>query len=128
MLVVLSVQGRRPSPGTGCRTRRCSCSPGVVTAIPLLLFAAAARRIPLVTVGLIQFITPMLQLLVGVVVLGEHVSGRLWIGFGIVWVALAMLTIDSLRRRARRPGGSAGDAAGALPLTAAVQAPGSRER
>jgi chloramphenicol-sensitive protein RarD len=70
---------------------------GVVTAVPLLFFAAAARRIPLVTVGLIQFITPVLQLLVGVTVLGEQVSGRLWVGFGIVWVALAVLSWDSLR-------------------------------
>lgn len=69
---------------------------GVVTAVPLLLFAAAARRIPLVTVGLIQFVTPMLQLLVGVTLLGEHVSGRLWVGFGIVWVALVLLSYDSL--------------------------------
>ncbi|HYN68020.1 MAG TPA: hypothetical protein VES93_14125, partial [Ornithinibacter sp.] len=46
--------------------------------------------------GLIQFVTPVLQLLVGVVVLGEHVSGRLWVGFGIVWVALVLLSIDSL--------------------------------
>ena len=70
---------------------------GVVTAVPLLLFAAAARRLPLVTVGLIQFVTPVLQLLVGVLVLGEHVSARLWVGFGIVWVALVLLSIDSLR-------------------------------
>ena len=47
--------------------------------------------------GLLQFITPMLQLIVAVALLGEHVSGRLWVGFGIVWVALAMLTVDSLR-------------------------------
>ncbi len=76
--------------------------------MPLLLFAAAARRIPLVTVGLIQFITPVLQLIVGVTILGEHVSGRLWIGFGIVWVALVLLSVDSLRtartnRRGARP-------------------------
>jgi chloramphenicol-sensitive protein RarD len=80
---------------------------GVVTAIPLLLFAAAARRIPLVTIGLIQFLTPVLQLLCGVLLLGEHVSSRLWVGFGIVWVALVLLSVDSLRnvdslRSARR--------------------------
>jgi len=80
---------------------------GVVTAIPLLLFAAAARRIPLVTIGLIQFLTPMLQLLCSVLLLGEHVTGALWVGFGIVWLALLLLTVDSLRqgrtnRRARR--------------------------
>lgn len=77
---------------------------GVVTAVPLLLFAAAARRIPLVTIGLIQFMTPVLQLLCGVLLLHEHVSGRLWIGFGIVWVALALLSIDSLRGGRRLDG------------------------
>ena len=53
---------------------------------------------PLVTVGLIQFITPVLQLAVGVLVLGDHVSGALWVGFGIVWLALVLLTVDSLRQ------------------------------
>jgi chloramphenicol-sensitive protein RarD len=76
---------------------------GPVTAVPLLLFAAAARRIPLVTVGLIQFITPVLQLVVGVVLLHEHVTGALWVGFGIVWVALVLLTVDSLAAGRRRP-------------------------
>ena len=45
--------------------------PGLVTAVPLLLFAAAARRVPLVTIGLMQFITPVLQLLCGVLLLGR---------------------------------------------------------
>jgi len=76
---------------------------GPVTAVPLLLFAAAARRIPLVTVGLIQFVTPVLQLLCGVFLLGEDVSTGLWIGFGIVWVALMLLTLDSIRARPGRP-------------------------
>ncbi len=76
---------------------------GPVTAVPLLLFAAAARRIPLVTVGLIQFITPVLQLVVGVVLLHEHVSAALWVGFGVVWVALVLLTVDSLAAGRRRP-------------------------
>lgn len=80
-------------------------SAGVITAIPLLLFAEAARRIPLVTIGLIQFITPVLQLLVSVTVLDEHLSPARWVGFVIVWVALGFLTVDSLgtaRRRRRR--------------------------
>ncbi|MFD9829923.1 putative chloramphenical resistance permease RarD (plasmid) [Tsukamurella tyrosinosolvens] len=76
---------------------------GVATAVPLLLFAAAARRIPLVTVGLIQFATPIMQLLCAVLFLGEHVSPERWIGFGIVWVALTLLTVDTVvtLRRAR---------------------------
>ena len=77
---------------------------GVVTATPLLLFAAAARRIPLVTIGLIQFITPVMQLLVGVLLLDEHMAPERWIGFGIVWVALAVLTADTVHRlRRHRP-------------------------
>lgn len=78
---------------------------GVVTALPLLLFAAAARRVPLVTIGLLQFITPVLQLLCGVLLLGEHMTTARWAGFAIVWVALLVLTVDSLgaaRSRGRR--------------------------
>lgn len=78
-------------------------SNGVVTAIPLLLFAAAARRVPLVTIGLLQFITPILQLLVAIFALGEQMSPQRWIGFGIVWVALLILSIDMLRHRRVRP-------------------------
>ena len=74
---------------------------GVVTAIPLLLFAAAARRVPLTTIGLLQFLTPVLQLIVGVVLLHEHVSPARWVGFGIVWVALMVLATDMLRNRSR---------------------------
>ncbi|HET7398810.1 MAG TPA: EamA family transporter RarD [Intrasporangium sp.] len=80
---------------------------GVATSLPLLAFAAAARRIPLVTVGLIQFLTPVLQLLCGVLLLGEVVPPARWVGFGIVWVALVVLTVDSLlalrRATAARP-------------------------
>ncbi|HEY6743466.1 MAG TPA: EamA family transporter RarD [Lapillicoccus sp.] len=78
---------------------------GAVTAAPLLLFAASARRVPLVTVGLLQFVTPVMQLLCGVVLLGESMSSQRWVGFGIVWLALIVLTVDSLmgvrRRRLR---------------------------
>lgn len=70
---------------------------GVLTATPLLFFAAAARRVPLVTIGLLQFLTPVLQLLCGVLLLHEQMSAQRWVGFGIVWVALAVLTVDSLR-------------------------------
>lgn len=79
-------------------------SAGVVTAIPLLLFAAAARRVPLTTIGLIQFITPVLQLLVAIYFLDEQMSRQRWIGFAIVWVALVILTADMLRRRRRLRG------------------------
>ncbi|MDV3220713.1 EamA family transporter RarD [Intrasporangium sp.] len=88
---------------------------GVATAVPLLFFAGAARRIPLVSIGLIQFITPVMQLLVAVLLLGEVMSPQRWIGFGIVWVALVVLTVDSLLalRRARRVAALAAGAAAA---------------
>lgn len=84
-------------------------STGLVTAVPLLGFAAAARRLPLTVIGLAQYITPVLQFLVGVLLLHEHMPLSRWVGFGIVWVALAVLSADLLLavRARRRPGGAA---------------------
>ncbi len=86
-------------------------SVGVVTVGPLLLFAAAARRVPLVTMGLLQFLTPALQLLCGVLVLHESVPAVRWAGFALVWLALIVLSSDSLAtaradRRATRDASS----------------------
>jgi len=77
---------------------------GPATAVPLLLFASSARRLSLSTLGLTQYLTPVLQLVVGVMVQHEAMSASRWIGFGIVWVALLILTTDSLMaaHRARR--------------------------
>lgn len=77
---------------------------GAVTAIPLLLFAAASRRLPLIYMGFIQYFAPFIQFLVGVVVLREPMPLERWIGFGLVWVALVVLTFDLVRgaRSARR--------------------------
>lgn len=83
-------------------------SVGVATVVPLLCFAGAARRVPLSTIGLLQYLAPVLQLLCGVVLLGESMPASRWIGFAIVWTALAVLTVDGLRqvrtgRRLRPP-------------------------
>jgi chloramphenicol-sensitive protein RarD len=75
---------------------------GVVTTVPLLLFAAGARRLPLVTLGLVQFVAPVLQFVFGVVVLHEAMPLERWIGFGLVWAALVVLTVDMIRN-ARPP-------------------------
>jgi|SRR4051794_29493877 len=72
-------------------------STGVITVVPLLLFASAARRVPLTTIGLLQYLTPVLQLLCGVLLLGEHMPPSRWAGFALVWSALVILTVDSLR-------------------------------
>jgi chloramphenicol-sensitive protein RarD len=78
-------------------------SSGVVTAIPLLLFNSAARRLPLAMLGLLQYIAPTLQLIIGVLVLGEQMPAARWWGFGLVWVALVILTVDGVRTgRAQR--------------------------
>ena len=76
---------------------------GVITAVPLLLFAAAARRLPLVYMGLFQYLAPVLQFIVGAFILGEAMPLERWIGFALVWVALIVLTTDMLASgRARR--------------------------
>lgn len=69
---------------------------GAVTAVPLLLFASGARRLPLVTMGLVQYLAPVLQFILGAVILGEAMPPERWAGFGIVWVAITLLTIDML--------------------------------
>lgn len=74
---------------------------GPVTAVPLLLYGAAARRLPLAVLGTIMYLTPTIQFLWGVVVVGEAMPPVRWIGFGLVWVALAILTVDLIR--AARP-------------------------
>jgi chloramphenicol-sensitive protein RarD len=70
---------------------------GVATAVPLLLFAAAARRIPLSTVGLLQYLTPCMHLTIGVFVYGEPMPPVRLVGFALVWTALAVFTADTLR-------------------------------
>ena len=70
---------------------------GAVTSVPLLLFAVAARALPLVTLGLMQYIAPTLQFLSGVFILGEHLSPERWGSFLLIWAALALFVWDSLR-------------------------------
>jgi len=77
-------------------------STGLVTIAPLLLFAAAASRVPLSTMGLLQYLTPVLQFLCGVLVLDEHMPASRWAGFGLVWLALVVLTVDSLQAARRQ--------------------------
>lgn len=77
---------------------------GVITAVPLLFFAAASRRLPLVYMGFIQYFAPFIQFLVGVFVLHEAMPPERWLGFGIVWLALVILSVDMIvaARQGRR--------------------------
>jgi chloramphenicol-sensitive protein RarD len=72
---------------------------GFVTTIPLLMFASAARRIPLSTIGIMHYITPMLQFLLGVLVYKEAFNATQALGFGIVWIALIIFGADSFLSR-----------------------------
>jgi len=72
---------------------------GAVTAVPLLLFAGAANNLPLSSLGLLQYLVPCLQLAIGVVLFHESMPVLRWVGFAIVWVALAVFTVDSARQR-----------------------------
>ena len=72
---------------------------GVVTAIPLLCFGAAATRIPLTTIGLLQYIAPVAQFALGVLLFREEMTTARWGGFMLVWIALVVFTAESLRNR-----------------------------
>lgn len=80
---------------------------GLVTAVPLILFAASARRIPLTLLGLLQYLTPVMQFVCAVFVFHESMPTTRWIGFGLVWAALALLSLDSLLHYRSSPPGLA---------------------
>jgi chloramphenicol-sensitive protein RarD len=77
-------------------------STGIVTVIPLLLFGAGARLIPLTTMSMLQYLAPILQFAWGVFVVHEPMPASRWIGFALVWLALAVFTFDALRNRRRQ--------------------------
>jgi chloramphenicol-sensitive protein RarD len=75
---------------------------GLATALPLLLFAGAANRVPMVGIGILQYIAPILQLAVGLLIYHEPMPPARLAGFALVWVALLIFTADALRRRPRK--------------------------
>lgn len=88
--------------GMGHSVLLVSC--GVITAGPLILFGAAAVRLPLSTIGMLQYLTPTSQFILGVTLFHESMPPERWAGFALVWLALALLTWDALHtaHRARR--------------------------
>ncbi len=74
---------------------------GVVTAAPLLFYGAAVTRVPLVVLGLLFYVNPLMQFLVGVAINGEDMPTGRWLGFGLVWIALTILSADALRASRR---------------------------
>jgi chloramphenicol-sensitive protein RarD len=101
-LAALGIDGEGAFLTSGGRVSSLLVLTGVATALPLLLFGAAARRIRLSTIGLLQYIAPTLQFLIGVFLYDEVVGRDRLIGFVLVWIALAMYTGQSLLRQRRR--------------------------
>jgi chloramphenicol-sensitive protein RarD len=103
-LVVLDARGDAQLGHSGLGHGLLLASAGIATAVPLLFFASAARRIPLSTLGLLQYIAPVLQFLTGVLLYDEPMPASRWLGFVLVWAALSVLTFDGLRQghRTRR--------------------------
>jgi chloramphenicol-sensitive protein RarD len=75
---------------------------GIVTTLPLICFAQAVRRVSLVTVGVIQYLSPSLQLVVAVMVYGEEFARREQVSFGLIWAGLGIYVADAIRVAARR--------------------------
>jgi chloramphenicol-sensitive protein RarD len=102
-LIVLAATGHAHLGGGGVHLLLlAACGP--MTAVPLLLFGAAAQRLPVVSMGLLQYVTPILQMAWAVLVGHEHLSATTWLGFVLIWCALLIFTGHSLRQfRQRAP-------------------------
>ncbi|MEU6811012.1 EamA family transporter RarD [Streptomyces sp. NPDC046831] len=119
-LLWLSAQGRSTFAAEGAGHAVLLASTGVVTALPLVCFGAAAIRVPLSTLGLLQYLAPVFQFLLGILYFHESMPLERWAGFALVWLALTLLTWDGLRaaRRAAVQRARVG-----APRTAPVAAP-----
>jgi chloramphenicol-sensitive protein RarD len=105
VLIVLSVSGGATLVGTQATPGHLLllAASGPVTAIPLLFYAGAATRLPLSTVGLLQYLAPVLQFAIGVLIRHEPMPPARLGGFALVWIALVILTLDAMRRRRQVP-------------------------
>lgn len=72
---------------------------GIITAVPLMLFGAAAIRVSMVSLGLLQYLAPTIQFALGLTVFDEAMPASRWIGFGLVWLALLVFTVEALNHR-----------------------------
>ncbi|MEU3187191.1 EamA family transporter RarD [Streptomyces sp. NPDC006923] len=96
-LVWLSASGSSTFTTEGAGHSALLAATGVVTAVPLICFGAAAIRVPLSTLGLLQYLAPVFQFLLGVTYFHEAMPAERWAGFSLVWLALTLLTWDALR-------------------------------
>ncbi len=100
-LLWLASRGQNALETSGASLRLLLIASGPLTALPLVLFAAAARRIPLTTLGLLQYVSPTLQLVIGVLVVGEPFGVAAMVGYALIWSALALYAGESLWRARR---------------------------
>ena len=103
-LVFLGLTGAGAFISSGAGHSLLLLAAGPVTALPLLLFGVAAQRVPLATMGMLQYLTPALQMAWGVAVMHEDMPASRWIGFVLIWAALVIFTTDTFvaSRRSRR--------------------------
>ncbi len=102
-LLYMEFTGQASFLHTGLPSDALMVGAGLVTTIPLLMFASAARAIPLSALGIMQYIAPTLQFLIGVLVFKEPFTPTMAIGFGIVWVALALFWGEGFYNNSRKP-------------------------
>ena len=107
-LLWLSSRGDATFGGEGAGHAALLAATGVVTAVPLVCFGAAAIRVPLSTLGLLQYLAPVLQFLLGILYFHEAMPAERWAGFALVWAALSLLTWDALRTARKSRTGVAG--------------------
>ncbi|MEV5509824.1 EamA family transporter RarD [Streptomyces orinoci] len=121
-LILLGARGKSSFATAGAGHAALLAASGLITAVPLIAFGAAAVRLPLSVMGMLQYLAPVFQFALGLLVFHEAMPPERWAGFALVWLALALLTWDGLR---------AGRAARAELATArakaAAAAPNSRE-
>ncbi|ROR89532.1 chloramphenicol-sensitive protein RarD [Nocardioides aurantiacus] len=98
-LVWLGVAGRSTFGSEGGGHAALLVSTGLITAVPLICFGAAATRVSMTTIGLLQYLAPTLQFALGLIVFGEQMTPVKWVGFGLVWVALVVFTVETLQHR-----------------------------
>ncbi|CAM3926580.1 EamA family transporter RarD [Nocardioides zeicaulis] len=98
----LVVTGRSSFAGNGHGHALLMTTTGVVTAVPLILFGAAAIRVSMVSLGLLQYLAPTIQFALGLLVFHEAMPASRWIGFTLVWLALVVFTVEALHHRRRQ--------------------------
>lgn len=99
---VMAVNGSSAFASQGPSTTVLLAFSGVVTAVPLLLFASGARQVPLTTLGILQYIAPTMQFAIGILIYREPFDQTRLLGFGIVWLALGVYTVEGYLSRRRR--------------------------